>query len=128
MSLVAEWTLDFQCDGRLRLKWPKFPPPPARCDRNAAKPITNHFFRSNGRNKIFCISSSAAPKGAKISIFSGIPFIRLMVNDLRRGNQAPCGNSTAGAQAAEWVCVPCYDDATNPAELCPFPASGGGIH
>jgi hypothetical protein len=44
------------------------PPPPESNARNAANPITNHFARSNGSNRIRRVSSYASPKGAKISI------------------------------------------------------------
>src|SRR6476620_2147404 len=34
----------------------------------AAKPMTNHFVRSNGWKRIFLVVSNASPKGAKTSM------------------------------------------------------------
>ncbi|PYL54084.1 MAG: hypothetical protein DMF29_07050 [Verrucomicrobia bacterium] len=55
----------------------KLKPIPAKCPaRKAAKPMTNHFFKSNGRNRSFFISSNASSSGLRISILLEGPFTR----------------------------------------------------
>src|SRR5205807_1049916 len=45
----------------------KLKPTPAKCpDKNAANPITNHFFKSNGWKRIFFVSSNPSPNGLRI--------------------------------------------------------------
>ena len=68
---------------------------------------------SNGWNKIFFISSSAAPKGAKISILPGVPFMPTMVNELPPPNQASLSRAAsrlAGAEVAVTGIAQSWDD------------------
>ena len=58
----------------IRLKFPP-PPPPKLPLINAAKAIVSHFAMSKGRNNIAFIHSSAAWKGAMISILGAVPFM-----------------------------------------------------
>src|SRR5215217_3516643 len=74
--------------------------PPESLARNAAKPITSHFFKSNGWNKIFFINSKASPNGLKISIFESDPFMHAIVNGFLGCNQACL---RCGVQCYGWL-------------------------